>query len=182
MKQGCNLELISEIEEHFLCKMGVRRHHTMRFHLPRVPGCVALLLALLVPSVLMAYVLHNLAWLVAVPIGILGLIFAVAFVLGVLERLFGIGRRKGTPEEFANALEKYLLGEELDPGWDDPMDVVLADPRLEQVRLRLGLNLTSLTREEDKDELRGIIAALRRGDFPDVPPQRGITSLFRFRR
>ncbi len=170
------------MEEHSLRRKGVQRDHTMRFHLPRVPGRVALLFALLVPSVLVAYFLHNPAWLVAVPIGILGFIFALAFVFGTLERLFGIGRRKGTPEEFANALEKYLLGEELDPGWDDPMDVVLADPRLEQVRLRLGPNLTSLAREEDKDELRGIIAALRRGNFPDVPPRRGITSLFRFRR
>jgi len=154
----------------------------MRFHLPRIPGSLTFILVLLVPAVLMAYILHNLAWMVAVPIGILVLMVAVAFVFGSLERLFGIGRRKGTPEEFANALEKHLLGEEPDPAWDDPMDVVLADPRLEQVRRRLSPNLDSLTREEDKDEMRAIIAALRRGNLPDVPPKRGITSLFRFRR
>jgi len=140
------------------------------------------LLVLLVPAAIMAYVLHNPAWLVAVPIGVLFLIFVVAFVFGSLEKVFGIGRRKGTPEEFADALEKHLLGEKPDPAWDDPMDVVLADPRLEQIRRRLGPNLDSLAREEDKNELRAIIAALRRGDLPDVPPQSGIASLFRFRR
>jgi hypothetical protein len=140
------------------------------------------MLVLLVPAALTAYVLHNPAWLVGVPIGVLVLILGVAFVFGSLERLFGVGRRKGTPEEFANALEKHLLGEKPDPDWDEPMDVVLADPRLEQIRRRLGPNLDSLAREKDKDELRAIIAALRRGDLPDVPTQSGIASLFRFRR
>jgi len=154
----------------------------MKFQLSRVPGCMTFLLVLLVPAAIMAYVLHNPAWLVAVPIGVLFLIFVVAFVFGSLEKVFGIGRRKGTPEEFADALEKHLLGEKPDPAWDDPMDVVLADPRLEQIRRRLGPNLDSLAREEDKNELRAIIAALRRGDLPDVPPQSGIASLFRFRR
>jgi hypothetical protein len=111
---------------------------------------VIVLLVLFVPAALMAYVLHNPAWLVAVPVVIFGLIMALAFVFGTLERLFGFGRRKATPEEFANALEKHLLREEPDPGWDDPMDVVLADPRLEQVRRRLGPNLDSLSREETK--------------------------------
>ena len=148
----------------------------------RLPSSLIFLLVLLVPAALIAYVLRNPAWLVAFPIGIFCLMLALAFVFGTLERLFGIGRRKGTPEEFANALEKYLLAEQPDPGWDDPMDVVLADPRLEQVRRHLGDNLTSLAREEDKDELRAIIAALRRGDLPDVPPQSGIMSLFRFRK
>jgi hypothetical protein len=153
----------------------------VKFNLRRVPGFVIFLLVLIVPAGLIAYFLHNFAWLVAVPIGILGLTFAVAFVFGSLERLFGIGRRRGTPREFANALEKHLLGETPDPGWDDPMDVVLADPRLEQVRRRLGPNLDSLAREEDKEELLDIIAALRRGDLPDTPPKRSVTSLFRFR-
>jgi hypothetical protein len=55
---------------------------------------------------------------------------------------------------------------------------------LEQVRRSLCLrpNLYRLATEKDKDELRAIIAALRRGDLPDVPPQRGIMNLFRLRR
>jgi hypothetical protein len=153
-------------------------------YFPKVPGCVVFLLVLLVPAAIMAYVLHNAAWLFAVPIGILGLIFALAFVLSVLGRLFGIGGRKGTPEVFANALEKSLLGQQPDPGWDEPMEVTLADPRLEQVRRNLCLNpnLYRLATEKDRDELRAIIAALRRGDLPDVPSPRGIASLLRLRR
>jgi len=150
----------------------------------RLPGIVIFLLVLFVPAALMAYVLHNPAWLVAIQIALFVLILALAFVFGTLERLFGIGRRKGTPEEFANALEKCLLGEEPERGWDEPMDVTLADPRLEQVRQSLCLrpNLYRLSTEKDKDELRAIIVSLRRGDLPDVPPQRGMKSLFRFRR
>jgi hypothetical protein len=150
----------------------------------RLPGIVIFLLVMFVPAGLIAYVFHNLAWLVAVPIAIFVLILAVAFVFGTLEKLFGIGRRKGTPEEFANALEKDLLGEEPERGWDEPMEVTLADPRLEQVRRSLcpRPNLYRLATQKDKDELRSIIVALRRGDLPDVPPQSGIMSLFRFRK
>jgi hypothetical protein len=129
----------------------------------------------------MAYALHNPGWLLAVPIGILALFIVLAFVFGTLERLFGIGRRKCTAEEFADALEKHLLGIEGRWDWDDATSIVLADPRLERVRMRLGPNLDSLAREEDKDELRSIIAALRRGDLPDALPQRGIMSRFRFK-
>ena len=145
---------------------------------------VVVVLVLLVSAGLIAYVLHNPAWLIAVPVGIFGLILALAFVFGTLEKLFGIGRRKGTPEEFANALEKYLLGEEPEHGWDEPMEVTLADPRLEEVRRSLCVtpNLYRLATEEDRNELRAVIAPLRRGDLPDVPPQRGITSVLRFRR
>lgn len=143
----------------------------------RLPSIIFVLF-LLVPAALMAYVLHNPAWLVGVPVGIFGLILAAALVFGTLERLFGIGRRKGTPEEFANALEKYLLGEEPERGWEEPMEVTLADPRLEEVRRRLCLspNLYRLTTEKDRNELRAIIAALRRGDLPVVLPQSGIAS------
>jgi len=130
---------------------------------------VIVLLVLFVPAALMAYVFHNPGWLLAVPIGILALFIVLAFVFGTLERLFGIGRSKCSAAQFADALEKHLSGMEGPWDWDDATSVVLADPRLERVRMRLGPNLDSLAREEDKDELRSIIAALRRGDLPDAP-------------
>ena len=154
----------------------------MKFQFKRFSGCVTLLVALLVPAASMAYVLHNPAWLVGVPIGVIVLILAVALVFGSLERLFGIGRRKVTPEQFADELERHLLGTEAEWDWDDATSVVIADARLEQVRGRLGPNLDSLSREEDKNELRAIIAALRRGELPDAPSQSGVASLFRFRK
>src|SRR6202021_983673 len=83
-------------------------------HRHRLPGIVIFLLVLFVPAALLAYVFHNLAWLVAVPIALFVLILAVAFVFGTLEKLFGIGRRKGTPEDFPDASKRTLPGK--DPG------------------------------------------------------------------
>jgi len=130
----------------------------------------------------MAYFLRNPAWLIGFPITIFALMCALAFIFSTLNIVFGIGRRKGTPEEFANALERYLLGEAPDRGWDEPMEVALADPRLEAVRRRLSENLHSLTREEGTAELRSVIAALRRGDLPNVEQPVGILHFLRFRR
>lgn len=64
---------------------------------------------------------------------------------------------------FADELERHLLGTEGPWEWDDTSSVAIADPQLEEVRLRLGPNLDSLSEDKDKDELRAIIAALRRG-------------------
>jgi len=115
----------------------------------------------------MAYALHNPAWLIAVPLGIFGLIIAVAFFFGTLERLFGIGRRKVTPEQFAEELESHLLGTGGEWDWDDTTSVVIADARLEELRLMLP-KFDSLKLERDRDELRVIIETLRRGEIPKV--------------
>jgi len=147
----------------------------------RLPRAVILLLFLIVPAAVIAYYLHNPAWLIGFPIAIFALMGAVAFVFSTLDLLFGVGRRKGTPEEFADALECHLLGKEPVRGWDEPMDVALADPQREAVRRRLGHSLHSLSREEGGAELRCIIAALRRGDLPEGP-KCGIMRLFHFRR
>ena len=71
--------------------------------------------------------------------------------------------RHVTAAQFADELERHLLGTEGRWDWDDTTSVRIADPRLEAVRMRLGKNLDSLSRDEDKDELRAIIADLRRG-------------------
>jgi hypothetical protein len=101
----------------------------MKFRFSRVPASAIFLLVLLVPAAVMAYVLHNPAWLVAVPIGIFGLMLALAFVFGSLERLFGIGRRKVTAEQFADELERHLLGIGGKWDWDDATSVVIADTK-----------------------------------------------------
>jgi hypothetical protein len=139
----------------------------MKFQFSRVPGCVTFLLVLLIPAALMAYVQHNPAWLVGVPIGVVVLILAVAFVFGSLERLFGIGRRKVTPDQLADELERHLLGTGGKWDWDDTTSVVIADARLEQLRLMLP-KFDSLSLESDRNELTAIIAALRRGEIPQV--------------
>jgi hypothetical protein len=54
---------------------------------------------------MIGYYLHNPAWLIGFPIAIFALMCAVAFVGSILAALFGVGGRKGTPEEFADALD-----------------------------------------------------------------------------
>src|SRR5229473_1868315 len=152
-------------------------HFRMRFHLqlfpPKLSGWVIVLLVLFLPAALTAYVLHNLAWLVVVPFGII----VLAFFIAALPT-----KRKVTPEQFADELERHLLGTGGPWDWDDTTSVAIADPRLEEVRSRLGPNLASLSREKDKDELRAIIAALRRGELPEITVSPGRVSLFRLRK
>jgi hypothetical protein len=149
----------------------------MRFHLqlfpPTFSGWVIVLLVLFLPAALTAYVLHNLAWLVVVPFGIIVLALFVA-ALPI--------KRKVTPEQFADELERHLLGTEGSWDWDDTTSVAIADPRLEEVRSRFGPNLDSLSHEKDKEELRAIIAALRRGELPEFTVSPGRVSLFRLKK
>jgi len=149
----------------------------MRFHLqlfpPTFSGWVIVLLVLFLPAVLTAYVLHNLAWLVVVPFGII----VIACLVAALP-----SKRKVTPAQFADELESHLLGTGGPWDWDDTTSITIADPRLEEVRSHLGPNLDSLSHEKDKDELRAIIAALRRGELPEPTVSPGRVSLFRLRK
>jgi hypothetical protein len=135
----------------------------MKFHLqlfpPTFSGWMTVLLVIFLPAALTAYALHSLAALVIVPLGIVVLAFFIAALPS---------KRKVTPEQFADELEKHLLGTEGKWDWDDATSVRIADPRLEEVRSRLGPNLDSLSAEKDKDELSAIIAALRRGELPEA--------------
>jgi len=79
-------------------------------------------------------------------------------------------KRKITLEEFANELERHLLGSEGEMDWDDVTSVSISDTRLERLRLSFGPRFDSLARQEDRNELSSIIAALRRGEVPDVKP------------
>jgi hypothetical protein len=100
-------------------------------------------------------------WIIYIPAGI------VVVVLIVAALPFS---RKVTPEGFADELERHLLGTEGPWGWDDATSVRIADRRLEQ--LRLSLTLTSrfdnLSRQEDRNELQAVIAALRRGEILQI--------------
>ena len=130
----------------------------MSFHLqlypPKARDWTILLLVLFLPAALTAYLMHSLAWLVGVPFGIVVLMLLIAAIPS---------KRHVTAEQFADELEKHLLGTEGPWDWDDATSVRIADPGLEAVRMSLGENLDTLARDEDKDELRAIIADLRRG-------------------
>lgn len=78
-------------------------------------------------------------------------------------------KRRITPEQFADELERHLLGTEGRWDWDDTTSIAIADERLD--RLRGGLSkFDSLARTKEQEELKAIIAALRRGEFPEVVP------------
>jgi hypothetical protein len=78
-------------------------------------------------------------------------------------------KRKVTPEQFAGELERHLLGTGGRWDWDDTTSVSFADQRLERIRRELR-KFDSLTNEQGMDELKALIAALRRGEFPEVVP------------
>lgn len=152
----------------------------MRFHLqlfpPKFSAWVIVLLVLFLPAASTAYVLHNLAWLVVVPI----VIIALALFIAALPI-----KRKVTPDQLANELESHLLGTGGDWDWDDTTSVAIADARLERLRSTLP-KFDSLKLESDRDELRAIIGALRRGEVPEVSwpngPEPRHHGLFRLRR
>ena len=102
----------------------------MGFHLqlfpPKFSDWVIVLLVLFVPAALTAYVLHNLAWLVVVPFGIIVLVFLIA-ALPI--------KRKVTADQFADELERHLLGTGGPWDWDDTTSIAIADPRLEVWRV-----------------------------------------------
>jgi hypothetical protein len=78
-----------------------------------------------------------------------------------------MAKRKVSPEEFAEELEKHLLGTEGQWDWDYITSVALADERLERIRLGLS-KFDLLSRTKNRDEFEAIIAALRRGEFPKI--------------
>ena len=143
----------------------------MGFHLqlypPKFLDWTIVLLVLFLPAAETAFLLHNLALFFVVPFEIVVLVFLLAAL--PIKR-----KRKVTPEEFADELEKHLLGTEGKWDWDDVTSVAIADDRLELIRWGLP-KFDSLSDEKDREELRALIAALRRGEVPEVVPPRELT-------
>jgi hypothetical protein len=150
----------------------------MKFHLqlfpPTFSSCVIVLLVLFLPAALTAYFLHSAIWLTAVPLGIIAAIPLGIIALAVIAAAIRHKGRKVTPEQFADELERHLLGTEKRWDWDDITSVVIADERLERIRWELP-RFDSFSSEKDKDELRGIIAALRSGEVPEIVPPTHLT-------
>ncbi len=110
------------------------------------------------PAAIVAYLLKDPEWLVTIPIGI------VAFALFIA--LLPI-RRKVTPQQWASELEPHLLGTDGKWDWDDATSIALADPRLEAVRIKLR-KFNMLVTDERREEFAGVIAALKRGEIPEI--------------
>ena len=125
-----------------------------------LPGPLVLLIVVLAPGVALALLLQSIVWLLYVPAGILvALLFFAALPIP----------RKVTPAEFADELERHLLGTAGPWDWDDVISVGIADKRLDQLRASLGrARFISLGWEDDRSELQSVIAALRRGEIPRI--------------
>jgi hypothetical protein len=85
-------------------------------------------------------------------------------------------------EQLTDGLQRHLLGTEDRWDWNDANSVSKADLRMEQVESSLGPNLDALSHEKGKGELRAIMAALRRGELPEVTVSPRRAYPFRFRK
>jgi hypothetical protein len=124
-------------------------------------GCVAFLafLGILVGlGLVAARVTHSPLWAFLAPVAVIVVILGSAGL--------PLKQRKVTPEEFADELERHLVGMESDGDWDQTSSVRIFDPLLEEVRQSLSDRFDSLSNPEVREELRHIIEALRRGEFP----------------
>ena len=130
----------------------------MAIHLSGGSGCAVVLAAVFVPACVVAYLSKDPTWLLTIPAGIVILALAIA-ALPI--------KRKVTPQQWASELEPHLLGTDGPWDWDDATSVALADPRLEAIRARLS-KFDLLATEERRREFESIIAALKRGEIPEV--------------
>jgi hypothetical protein len=130
----------------------------MAIHLKGSSGCLVVLAVLIVVGLTAGHFLGSPVWIAVVPCALIILILALA-ALPI--------KKKITPQQFADGLEPHLLGTDGTWGWDDITSVRLADERLEQIRVQLG-KFDNLASEELREELRQLIAALRRGEIPEI--------------
>lgn len=115
-------------------------------------------MVLFAPAVVVVYVLNDQKWLIIVPV----VLVALGLFIAVLPL-----KRKITPEQWASELEPHLLGTDGEWGWDDATSVSLANPQLEILRGKLR-KFDFLASSERRKEFEGIIAALKRGEIPEV--------------
>lgn len=124
-------------------------------------GCMSIVVAAI--CVVIAFISTSLRWLILGPLVILLLILVLP--------LFPFLKRNITPQQFADELERHLLGTEGGWDWGDLVTSrTIRNPQLDDLRGKLT-RFDSLNLEERRTEFEGIIAALRRGEIPDVKPE-----------
>jgi hypothetical protein len=110
-----------------------------------------------------AFVSGSLRWMILIPLALLLLMLA--------SPLFSFPKRTITPQQLADELERHLLGTEGGRDWGDLVTSrAIGNPKLDDLRSKLT-KFDSLTLEERRKEFEEIIAALRRGEIPDVKPE-----------
>ncbi len=119
---------------------------------------MTVLVILFVPAAVIAYFRSDSKWLLIIPVWVvLAALFVAALPIW----------RKVTPQKWAAELEPHLLGTDGPWDWDDATSVGFADPRLEALRGKIH-KFDVLSSDELRKEFESIIAALKRGEIPDV--------------
>ena len=67
---------------------------------------------------------------------LLPFIIPVMIIVIPLLNLFGLNKKKATPDYVISYLEKFIAGEDGDRDWDDFSSIPLTDPQLENIRQR----------------------------------------------
>ena len=130
----------------------------MAIHLNGGPAALLALLILIVPAAVIANYSGSLLWPIMWPVGLVG----VLILAGLLSPA-----RKVTPQQYAELLEKHLEGTEGAWGWDNTTSIRIADKRLDKLRCKLA-KFDTFALPEWEEEFKEIIAALRRGEIPEV--------------
>lgn len=136
----------------------------MGLRLNNQAGCLVFLGILVGPGLVAAWILHSLVWSFLGPFVVFGVILGIAALPS---------KRKVTPEEFDDELERHLQGTDDDDDWDRTSSVTIFNPMLEDVRRSLSVRFDSLSNPEDRTEFRHIVEALRRGEFPGATTRNG---------
>ena len=128
-------------------------------------GCTVLLFLLFGPGMLAFYFSRSLVWLFATP-------FATIILILVLATFRP--KRNLTPGQFADELERRLHKLEGAMNLDDVLCISVADDRLERILWQLR-ELDSAPKEKQNEELKSAIAAIRRGELPEVVAPKFLT-------
>jgi len=111
------------------------------------------------PCLIVGMAFDNAVWAILLALAATGFLLVMA-TLPV--------KRKVSPSEYADELERHLCGKDADHEWDTTTSVRLKDSRLERLRRSLPDSFDELRTEEDRMSLRRVIDALRNGEFPDL--------------
>jgi hypothetical protein len=109
------------------------------------------------PSYRRCFLIHSRTWLLGVPAGLVLMLLLIAALPF---------KREVTPQQWAEDLEKHLLGTDGRWGWDDATSVRLADEDIEKLQHRLIPRFDMLDTPEKGEEFRQITGALKRGELP----------------